>query len=80
MATPRSAIQLAGTYTMRMLVLTAAFAVSSSFFAQRQLASVLSPVDGAFSGFSVFLLHKISLEKQEKAVESSISIMDYTHQ
>ena len=63
MVTPRNTFQLAGTYTMRMLVLTAAFAVSSAFIAQHQLASVLSPVDSAFSRFSVFLLLKISLEK-----------------
>ena len=71
MATPRSAVQLAGTYTTRMLVLTAAFAVSLAFFAQRQLASVLSPVDGAFSGFSVFLLRKISLEKTGKRLSQA---------
>jgi len=54
-----------------MLVLTAAFAVSSTFFAQRQLASVLSPVYGAFSAFSVFLLHKISLEKAGKRLSQA---------
>ena len=71
MATPRSAIQLAGTCTTRMLVLTAAFPVSLAFFAQRQLISVLSLVDGAFSGFSVFLLHKISLEKTGKRLSQA---------
>ena len=55
---------------MRMLVLTAVFAVSSAFFA-RQLASVLSPVDGAFSGLSIFLLHKISLEKTGKRLSQA---------
>jgi len=51
---------------MRRLVLTTLYAVPSPFFAQRQLTSMLSPVDGAISAFVTFLRCKFQKEEHGK--------------